>query len=118
MSNICLQTSTGEGWSLTNLEASMYKSLQIVPDFLACGYHFKDRGLLIPVTRKTIKNEGGYDVIIGEVSVEDTVLKLLEGLELLKNNQKLEEILTNAYNYAKSYTWSSVADKLISILET
>ncbi len=34
MSNISIQTSTAEGWSLTNLEASLYKSLQIVPNFL------------------------------------------------------------------------------------
>lgn len=116
MSNISIQTSTGEGWSLTNLEASIYRSLQVVPDFLACGYHFKDKGILIPVTRKTIKNEGNIDVVIGEVSVEDTASKLLEALELLKNDKELEKVLTDAYNYAKGYTWSSVADKLISVL--
>jgi glycosyltransferase involved in cell wall biosynthesis len=116
MSNISLQTSTGEGWSLTNLEASMYKSLQVVPDFLACGYHFKDKGILIPVTRKTIKNEGSIDVIIGEVSVNDTVTKLFEALELLKNERELEKILTDAYNYSKSYTWESVAYKLTEVL--
>jgi glycosyltransferase involved in cell wall biosynthesis len=120
LSDISIQTSTGEGWSLTNLEASMYKSLQVVPDFLACGYHFKDRGILIPVTRKTIKNEGGIDVIIGEVSVEDTAFKLQEAIELCTDNFKmntLDRMLTDAYNYAKNYTWSSVADKLTSLLE-
>jgi len=116
ISDISVQTSTGEGWSLTNLEASIYKSLQVVPDFLACGYHFKDRGILIPVTRKTIKNEGGIDVIIGEVSVDDTVQKLNEGIELLKNKEKLDCILTNAYEYSKSHTWVSVANKLKTIL--
>ncbi len=117
ISNISIQTSTGEGWSLTNLEASVYRSLQVVPDFLACGYHFKDRGILIPVTRKNIKNEGGYDVIIGEVSVDDTVEKLLEALTLIEQPDKLESILTNAYEYAKSYSWLSVADKIKKILD-
>jgi len=116
ISDISIQTSTGEGWSLTNLEASIYKSLQVVPDFLACGYHFKGRGVLIPVTRKIIKNEGGIDVTIGEVSVEDTTVKIFEALDILKNEQELEHILTDAYNYAKDYTWVSVADKLTSLL--
>lgn len=116
MSNISLQTSYAEGWSLTNLEASMYKSLQVVPDFLATGWHFKDRGILIPVTKKTIKNEGGYDVIIGEVSVNDTVIKLLEALELLNKEQELNQLLTNAYQYAKKYTWLSISDRISEIL--
>jgi glycosyltransferase involved in cell wall biosynthesis len=116
MCNISLQTSTGEGWSLTNLEASIYRSLQVVPDFLACGYHFKDKGILIPVTRKTIKNEGNIDVVIGEVSVDDTAAKLTEALTLLKDDQKLEKILDEAYDYAKSYTWISIVDKLEAIL--
>lgn len=117
MSNISIQTSTGEGWSLTNLEAATYKSLQVVPDFLACGYHFKGRGILIPVERKTIKNEGGMDVIIGEVSVDDTVSKLNEALDLLEKKDELNQLLTNAYDYAKSYTWTSIADKITSIME-
>jgi glycosyltransferase involved in cell wall biosynthesis len=116
ISDISLQTSTGEGWSLTNLEASIYKSLQVVPDFLACGYHFKDRGILIPISKKIIKNEGNISVTIGEVSVNDTVIKLLEAIELLKNKEQLDKILTDACEYAKSYTWSSVANKLADIL--
>lgn len=118
LSDISIQTSTGEGWSLTNLEAAMFRSLQVVPDFLACGYHFKDRGLLIPATRKTIKNEGGVDVIIGEVSVNDTIVKLEEAIELLKDQEKLklEKILNNAYDYSKEYTWSKISEKLSSIL--
>jgi glycosyltransferase involved in cell wall biosynthesis len=120
MSNISIQTSTGEGWSLTNLEAAMYRSLQVVPDFLACGYHFGSkecqRGILIPVTQKIIKNEGDIDVTIGEVSIEDTAAKLLEAIELLDNKEKLDKILTNSYNYASQYTWRTIADKLITIL--
>ena len=58
ISDISIQTSYGEGWSLTNLESSLYYSLQVVPDFLACGYHYKEnRGILIPVTKKIIQNQ-------------------------------------------------------------
>lgn len=116
MCNISLQTSTGEGWSLTNLEASLYRSLQVVPDFLACGYHFKNRGILIPITKKIIKNEGNMDVIIGEVSIADTVDKLNEALELLNDTKNLNIILDNAYKYSKEYTWLSVSNKLTDIL--
>jgi len=117
LSDISIQTSYGEGWSLTNLESSLYGSLQIVPDFLACGYHFKDRGILIPVTRKTIKNESGIDVIIGEVSIEDTATKIIEGIELLSNKVELDKTLNNAYEYAKSYSWSSISNKLSALLK-
>jgi len=114
---ISLQTSYAEGWSLTNLEASMYRSLQVVPDFLACGYHFKNgRGILIPTTRKTIKNEGGHDVIIGEVSIDDTAEKLLEAIELLDNPKSLEIVLDAAYNYSSDHTWVKVAEKLTNLL--
>lgn len=116
ISDISIQTSTGEGWSLTNLEAALYKSLQVVPDFLACSYHFKNRGILIPVTRKIIKNEGGFDVIIGEVSVDDTTSKLLEAIEKLKQPEQLTILLNEAYEYSKKYTWLSIVDKIKQIL--
>jgi len=117
MSNISIQTSYAEGWSLLNLESSMYRSLQVVPDFLACGWHYKDsRGLLLPVQEKTIKNEGGHNVIIGEVSVEDTSAKLIEALKLLENKESLEIMLDKAYEYSKSYTWKSITDKLKNII--
>lgn len=107
-----IQTSTGEGWSLTNMESAIYRSLQIVPDFLACKFHFENRGLLIPVIRKTIKNEGGHDVIIGEVSVEDTVNKMMESLEL----ENINDILDIAEEYARSFTWKKISNQLEEII--
>jgi hypothetical protein len=116
ISKISIQTSHSEGWSLTNMEAALYGSLQIVPDFLACGYHFKNnRGILIPVKEKMIKNEAGYNVIIGEVSVEDTCNKLLIGVNKILNNTSTE-IIDNAKEYANSFTWKNITDKLISLL--
>ena len=86
---------------------------------MATGWHYGNgRGLLIPVVRKTIKNEGNIDVTIGEVTVEDTVSKLLEALELLKDKTRLDTVLNDAYNYANGYTWESVANKLTEILDS
>lgn len=114
---ISLQTSHSEGWSLTNMEAALYGSLQIVPDFLACGYHFKDnRGILIPVKEKTIKNEAGYNVIIGEVSIEDTCEKLLVGINSILDGSS-DKITYNAKEYANSFTWKNVTHKLLNILD-
>ena len=107
-----IQTSTGEGWSLTNMESAIYRSLQIVPDFLACKFHFETRGLLIPVIRKTIKNGGGHDVIIGEVSIEDTVNKMMESLEL----ENINDILDIAEEYARSFTWKKISNQLEEII--
>jgi hypothetical protein len=113
VSKISLQTSTGEGWSLTNMEASLYRSLQVVPDFLACKYHFgserskhgSERGLLIPV--KLTKNKD--NTISGLVEVLDVVKKLQEAVELLRNPIELEIILNNACEYSKSYSWSRIS---------
>lgn len=116
--NICqinIQTSTGEGWSLTNMESTLYGSLQIVPDFLATGFHFKDRGLLIPVTLTTEKNEIGQDVTVGIVSIEDTANKIKEAVTLVKNGLS-SEIVQKAQEYTRQYTWNSISKKLIEKL--
>lgn len=114
---ISVQTSTGEGFSLTNVEGSLYKSLQVVPDFLACGYHFKDRGLLIPVTLTNTKNEEGHDVQIGVVSEEDTAMKLKQAFKMVVlNTNEYKKIINDAYNYAKGLTWEKVTDQLVQRL--
>lgn len=114
---ISLQTSVSEGWSMTNMEAAVYGSLQIVPDFLACGYHFKnDRGLLIPVTENTIKSESDEDVIVGEVSIKDTCDKLLLGINMI-NDGSSHIITDNAKKYAESYTWNNVTRKLVMCMK-
>jgi len=116
--NISIQTSWGEGWSLINMESAIYRSLQVVPDFLACGWHFgSDRGILIPVTKKTIKNEAEIEVIIGEISVNDTQLKLETALDIVINKpKKLKQILDKAETYSKQYTWTSIAERLVTLL--
>lgn len=114
LSDISLQTSTGEGWSLTNMESAVYSSLQVVPDFLACGYHFKNRGILIPVTEKTSKNEDNIDIIIGEVSIKDTIESLKEAIGLI-NQSKHIPLLQKAYDYSIEHTWSKVADQFDNV---
>ena len=118
VAQIGLQTSTGEGFSLTNLEGSIYNQLQVVPDFLACSYHYQqNRGLLIPISRMSVKNEADHLITIGIVSVEDIHQKLKEAVSMVRESSKeYQEIIRNAHNYAKSLTWNSIADDLITSL--
>jgi glycosyltransferase involved in cell wall biosynthesis len=113
---INVQTSTGEGWSLTNLESSMYGSLQVVPDFLACGFHFKNgRGLLIPVTETIQKNEINQDVTVGIVSIKDTTEKLKEAVELVISGEA-EIFINEAKKYVREYTWNRIRDDICGLL--
>lgn len=118
ISSISLQTSLSEGWSLTNMEAAAYDSLQIVPNFLACGWHFSEgRGILIPVTEKTIKNEAGYNVVVGEVSIDDTVDALVNGVSMV-NLGECNSVLDLSREYARRYTWSSIVEKLYDVISS
>jgi glycosyltransferase involved in cell wall biosynthesis len=118
LSDIGLQTSSNEAWSLTNMEGSLYNSIQVVPDFLATGYHFADgRGVLIPATKVRSKNESGLDVLTGQITVEDTYESLKKALEIVLNNGTgLSEIHEKARKYAEGYTWSDISNKLANFL--
>jgi glycosyltransferase involved in cell wall biosynthesis len=94
VSQIGLQTSTGEGWSLTNLEHSLFNSIQVVPDFLATGFHFSQKnadGFLIKTTKTKTQNEAGHNVFIGSLEISDIVgalknaVKFQRGLLLPRN---------------------------------
>lgn len=119
--NVCqigLQTSWGEGWSLTNCEHAWCGGLQVVPDFMATGFHFKDleknRGILVPVERTIQLTEDSKEVTVGIVNVED-VVKCLE-LAINMSTEQREEIYKNFINYFK-YTWESETNKLINFLK-
>lgn len=116
---INLQTSTGEGWSLVNMESALFKGLQVVPDFLACKFHFENgKGLLIPVKLENSKNENNDDIVIGVVDVDDVYLKLKEAaLMYVNEKEKFDKIVENGYEYAKSYTWDEIANQLRTKLE-
>lgn len=114
--NICdvgLQTSWGEGWSLTNCEHGKLGKLQVVPDFLACQFHFSEgRGLLVPVDLVNSKNEAGSDVIIGEPRQSEVINQLRESITMFKNFNS-----ENTRKHIKQYTWESEANKMIDILD-
>ena len=114
--NVCqigLQTSWGEGWSLTNCEHALTGALQVVPDWLACGFHFeKGRGILYPVEQKRSVNEAKKKVIIGVPQQASVNLALKEAINSLTEWDPIETI-----KYINSYSWESAAEKLNRLIK-
>lgn len=115
--NVCqvgLQTSWGEGWSLTNCEHGKVGGLQVVPDWLACKMHFDDsRGLLIDVNKEVSKNEGNHDIIIGVPKQESINKKLMDSLDLIYYNMWDP---TKTINYLNEHNWETETKKIIELL--
>ncbi len=113
--DVSLQTSFAEGWSMTNMEAALFGSIQIVPDFLACGYHFSNgKGILIPTKKKESVNQGGNKVIIGLVEIDDVVECIIKYLNMSNDDRIIMKNL--AREYASSITWEKIADDFINLL--
>lgn len=113
--NVCkigINTSWGEGWSLTNCEHAITGAIQVVPNWLACKFHFSEnRGLLIDVEETESVNEAGKKVIIGIPIQESANKKLLEAIELQSNWDP-----QNTIDYINQYSWNKSADKLYNIV--
>lgn len=115
--NVCqigIQTSTGEGWSLTNCEHSLTGAIQIVPNFLATGQHFKeDRGVLVPVFKKKTVNGS----IIGEIDENKLLLELINVVNNINEIDKIEK-RNKMLKYFSQFSWDKCSDKFISILQS
>ncbi len=111
---IGLQTSSGEGFSMTNIEHAAHGALQIVPDFLATGDHFKNRGILIPVKEIKVSSEiPGRNVTVASIDINDVVSCITKAVDIIISGDK--SLIDKSINYAKSFTWSSIAKKFIEI---
>lgn len=115
--NVCqygLQTSWGEGWSLTNCEHAICGGIQIVPDFLAAGYHFKEnRGVLMNVNKTLEYNEDFKEITIGLVNVEEIVRCLNYATNMSVDAR--EEMYVKFVEYF-NYTWQNESCKLFEFL--
>jgi hypothetical protein len=109
--NICqigLQTSSGEGWSFTNCEHAICGGIQVVPNFLATGYHFADeRGILIKTTQEKVGEH-----IQCNLAIKDIVDSLIFAINSLENNYCLSKCL----EYFSGYKWINEASKLNTYL--
>jgi glycosyltransferase involved in cell wall biosynthesis len=118
---IGIQTSTGEGFSMTNVEHSLLGGLQVVPDFLATGQHYQEsRGILYPVSEKDSVNESGHKTIIGvpdSIEVISDALKKAVNMVRENDNNEYRTILNNALIYTKNMTWENIANDFCNIID-
>ena len=108
--NVCdygLQTSTGEGWSLTNCEHELTGAMQIVPNFLATKFNFENSGLLVPVTETKQKDELNNDITVGIIDKTEAV-KVLKNCVV--NKLRKEEELKS------KYTWELASSKITELI--
>ena len=109
--NFCqigLQTSWGEGWSLTNCEHAITGAIQVVPDFLATGENFRSTGYAYQVGEKEYINEAGHAVTIADIQL-DNILPLL--------TKAIEEVGRGGFAMASPLqTWESIANQIKDLL--
>jgi len=109
--NFCqigLQTSWGEGWSLTNCEHAITGAIQVVPDFLATGENFRSTGYAYQVGEKEYINEAGHAVTIADIQL-DNILPVL--------TKAIEEVGRGGYAMASPLqTWESIANQIKDLL--
>jgi glycosyltransferase involved in cell wall biosynthesis len=109
--NFCqigLQTSWGEGWSLTNCEHAITGAIQVVPDFLATGENFRSTGYAYQVGEKEYINEAGHTVTIADIQL-DNILPVL--------TKAIEEVGRGGFAMASPLqTWESIANQIKDLL--
>lgn len=115
--DIGIQTSNGEGWSLTNCEHAISGAPQIVPNFLATGVHFGDTPFSYSVGTKQIANEKNDMVTVADIQITDIVPKIKQSIDIVKNKSKeLFDYRKNIIEYFSQFTWDTVASNLFSSL--
>lgn len=101
-----LNSSLGEGWSLTQTEHAVTGALQIVPNHSACAELFHDCGLLVePVAKWTLDNS----MTVGKLVDPDGVA---QALEIAYSDKKLRESLSEKAMKKftdKKYLWETIA---------
>jgi hypothetical protein len=110
-----LQTSSGEGWSLTNCEHAYLGGRQVVPNFLACGQHFHQVGWTYPVTQVKQKNEGGSTVTVGIAKVSDIVDSLTKALA--EDQDTVRRGVAKMQTYLEKHNWKNISKLLKETLE-
>ena len=106
---IGIQTSSGEGWSLTNCEHEITGAIQVVPDFLATKFNFQETGILIPTVVYKDKDDGNNLIKKNLVQITEVASKLKHTIINLKT---LYPVKSNK----NEYTWKGAAEKLKNIM--
>ena len=121
--NFCqigLQTSWGEGWSLTNCEHAITGAIQVVPDFLATGEHFRRTGYAYQVGEKEYINEAGHTVTVADIKL-DNILPVLKNAittceSCLRQPYRRGASKDTAEPYLREFTWEAIANQIKDII--
>ena len=138
--NFCqigLQTSWGEGWSLTNCEHAITGAIQVVPDFLATGEHFRRTGYAYQVGEKEYINEAGHTVTIADIKLENVVQSLIDAVQNANSASKVPSAALpyrreaskdrrfaskdtalpyTAEPYLRGFTWEAIANQIKDLI--
>ncbi|MBI5045160.1 MAG: glycosyltransferase family 4 protein [Candidatus Levybacteria bacterium] len=99
-SHLILHASVKEGWGLVVIEAASQKTPAVVYN--------------VPGLKDSVKNN-----ITGIIAAKNTPESLANAvIELLNDKKKYSILQKNAYNFARSLTWSDATTKSISLLES
>jgi len=116
--NVGVNTSLGEGWSLTNIEHAVTGAPQIVPDHSACTEVFGDVGLLTPIaipwTNNNIMTEGK---IIDVQEFANNLDKLYSDKKLYNSLAKksMKKFLSPEFQWSQiSKTWYNIFKEILS----
>ena len=96
--------------ALKNAVIRLHFILEGDPQQYAVEYGPSDSFILPPKAEMETKTETKEE--LGEVSVEDTVNKMMESLEL----ENINDILDIAEEYARSFTWKKISNQLEEII--
>ena len=101
---------------MTNCEHALVGGLQVVPDWLATGFHFSDnRGVLVPVKKEIFLNEANYKTTTGVVNEKDVITGLQKAIEMVSDSSyDSEPIIT----YLHQYSWKGASDKIIECINS
>lgn len=106
--DVGINTSTGEGWGLTNHEHAATGAPQIVPNHSACRELYEDCGLLIPINQYLTNND--TLTVGGLIHPEGLAMQL----DTLYNNKDLyDELSKKSFEKftSEEYQWDNIVEK-------
>lgn len=112
--DVGINTSMGEGWSLTNSEHACTGAPQVVPNHSALSELYVDCGLLVePVTTFTFDNSMVVGKLVSPYDVADKLQILYDDRTLLKElGEKGRAKFTQ-----KKYQWQTIAKDWLKVFE-
>lgn len=105
--DVGLNTSTGEGWGLPNMEHAITGAAQIVPKHSACNELYSDVGLVIPAKQ---------DLMLDNLMTIGKLVKasdFAKGMEQLFSDRELYKKIskdTQEKFLSKEYSWKNISE--------